>query len=79
VLYAEFCVPSGNDVVVMVGGTGAALTVMLSASVARCPLASVTRTVKLLVPVPLGVPEITPVLVASASPAGRLPKLSDQL
>jgi hypothetical protein len=74
-----FCVPETSEVVVMVSGTGAPLTVMLSAWVAVCPLASVTRTVKLLVPVPLGVPEITPVLAASASPAGRLPALSDQL
>ena len=36
-------------------------------------LASVTRTVKELVPTLVGVPEITPVLAASVNPAGRLP------
>ena len=50
-----------------------ALTVMLSALVAVWELASVTRTVKLLVPALVDVPEITPVLAARLSPAGRLP------
>ena len=72
-------VPSGNDAVVMVSGTAAELTVMLSAFVAVCPLASLTRTVKFLVPVAVGVPEITPVLDARAKPAGNPPELSNQL
>jgi len=41
--------------------------VMLSVFVATCELASVTCTVKVLVPVPVGVPEITPVLDAKLS------------
>ena len=54
-------------------------TVRLSGWVAVSELASVTLTVKLLVPVPVGVPEITPVLEASASPAGKVPAEMDQV
>ena len=42
-------------------------------------LVSVTRTVKLLVPATVGVPEITPVLAASVSPVGRVPEAMDQV
>jgi hypothetical protein len=76
-VYAVFCVPFGKEVVVTVGGV--VPTVMLSAFVAVAELASVTCTVKLLVPVPVGVPEITPVLEASISPAGKVPTVIDQL
>jgi len=55
-----------------------ALTVILSDFVAVSALASVTLTVKVLVPVPVGVPEITPVVEASASPAGKVPEMTDQ-
>ncbi len=34
---------------------------------------------KLLLPAPVGVPEITPVLDASVSPLGRTPEASDQV
>ena len=68
--------PSGNEVVVMLGG---ASTVTLKACVADTELASVTRTVKLLVPVPVGVPEITPVPEASDNPAGKVPAEIDQV
>ena len=71
-----FCVPFGNDVVVIEGGAAAAI-VMLRACVAICELASVTCTVKVLVPVPVGVPEITPVLDANVNPAGKLPTVMD--
>ena len=70
-----FCVPFGKEVVVTVSG---ATTLMLSGLVAVSELASVTWTVKLLVPVPVGVPEITPVLEASVNPAGRMPVETDQ-
>ena len=65
----------------MIEGAGAAVavTAILSDFVTAMELASVTRTVKLLVPVPVGVPEITPVLDASASPAGRVPDAMDQV
>src|SRR5690349_9630576 len=55
------------------------LMVMLSALLAVCDLLSVTCTVKLLVPDELGVPEMTPVVEFSASPAGRLPVVIDQV
>ena len=72
-----FCVPFGKEEVVMV--SGGATTVRLSGCAAVNELASVTWTVKLLVPVPVGVPEITPVLAASASPVGKVPEEMDQL
>jgi len=56
-----------------------ALTAILSDFVAVSALASVTFIVKVLVPVPVGVPEITPVVEASASPAGKVPEMTDQL
>ena len=54
-------------------------TTMLSACVAVCEFASVTLTVKLLVPVAVGVPEMTPVLGASDKPAGSVPAEIDQV
>jgi hypothetical protein len=64
---------------VIEGEKGAALTTMLSDLVAVSELASVTFTVKVLVPVPVGVPEISPVVEASANPAGKVPEVIDQL
>src|SRR5262245_66350412 len=52
------------------------VTVMLSAFVTFWAPA-VTRTVKFEVPVAVGVPEITPVLAASVSPAGSAPLAID--
>ncbi len=69
-----FCVPFGNDVVVIEGEVA---MVMPSVFVATRELASVTCTVKVLVPVPVGVPEITPVLDANVNPAGKLPTVMD--
>ena len=71
--------PPSNDTVVIEGEEGAALTTMLSDFVAVSALASVIFTLKVLVPVPVGVPEITPVVDASASPAGKVPEVTDQL
>src|SRR6266849_5242030 len=53
------------------------MIVMLNAFVAVCELASLTCTLKLLVPATVGVPEMTPVLAASVRPAGRLPDAMD--
>jgi hypothetical protein len=80
-LYVTFCVPLGNEVVVMEGCVieGAALTVKLSAFVAASELASVTCIVKLLTPLPVGLPEIAPVLGVSASPVGKAPETIDQV
>ena len=49
---------------------------MLNAIVAVCELASFTCTVKLLVPAPIGVPEMTPVFAAKRRPVGKLPRPS---
>ena len=56
-----------------------AFTVMLNACVAVRDVASVTFTVKLLVPVPDGVPEIVPEAAASPSPLGNVPEEIDQV
>jgi len=52
---------------------------MLSAFVLVTLFASVTCTVKLLVPFVEGVPVIAPEFPPSASPAGSVPWLSDQV
>lgn len=77
-LYATFCVPFGSDTVVM-DGEEIAVTLTLNAFVAVCALASVTVTLKLLVPDPVGVPEIAPVPDASVKPAGKFPEAMDHL
>ena len=58
---------------------GVVPTVRLSALVAVSELASVTCTVKLAVPVAVGVPEMVPVLDARVNPAGKLPERIDQV
>ncbi len=52
---------------------------MLSGAVALCPGRRATWTVKLEVPVVVGVPEITPVPAARVSPAGNVPLATDQV
>ena len=58
-------------------GEDTAVTVNMSALLAMSELASVTCTVKSLVPVPVGVPEITPELEVRLNPAGRAPEMID--
>ena len=70
--------------VVVVTLNGGALITMLRFADALCLVGdslSVTVTVKLTVPVrvPLGLPEIAPVLVFNESPAGRLPVVIAQV
>ena len=65
--------PPGSVVVVMLG-SGA--IVMLKACVPLWELASVTCTVKLLVPEAVGVPEITPVLLFRVKPFGNEPAVT---
>ena len=60
--------PPGSVVVVMLGSGAIA---MLKARVALWELASVTWTVKLLVPEAVGVPEMSPVLVLTDNPTGK--------
>ncbi len=62
-----------------VGAVGAVTIVSAADAVCVGELLSVTVTVKLEVPLAAGVPEITPVDAESASPAGRLPEVTDQL
>ena len=70
--------PPGKEVVVIEGG-GVEATVKLRTFCAERELASVTCTVKLLVPVTVGVPEITPVAEASDKPVGKAPVTTDQV
>jgi hypothetical protein len=55
------------------------LIVTLSDLVAVSEFASATCTVNVLVPVPVGVPEIAPVLGVSVNPVGRDPEVMDQV
>ena len=74
-VYAVPILPPGSEVVVM---ASAALIVMLSAAVAVPGVGaveSVTFTVKLDVPVALGVPEIAPVVEFKVKPVGNVPTL----
>src|ERR1700676_3957157 len=57
----------------------AGLKVKLNGAVAACELASVTCIVKLLTPLPVGVPVTVPVLGASARPAGKFPEMIDHV
>lgn len=61
----------------MVGDEAGPLTWMLRALVTLLDAPSVTLTVKLLVPVPVEIPEIAPPL-ESVNPPGRLPAMTDQ-
>ncbi len=57
---------------------GAAATARERSLLPVCKLLSVTWTVKLLVPVPVGVPDITPVSEARDNPVGSVPAETDQ-
>lgn len=61
-----------------VEGVGAALIAMLKDAVAVSELAPITWTVKLLAPLPVGVPEIAPA-EESVRPAGKLPEAIDHV
>lgn len=76
--YAVLTVPLGSEVVVTVGGCGAASIVMLRALVAVCSgeLESATLTVNDEAPAPVGVPVMSPA-VESPSPAGSAPLAKD--
>jgi hypothetical protein len=68
-------VATGNEVVVTASG---AATAKLRTLVAVSELVSETCTVKLFGPALVGIPEITPVLEVSVSPAGSDPAEMDQ-
>jgi len=79
--YPELAVPEGRVEEVIVRASAAAATVMEVAADWVCTglLLSVTLTVKLEVPLPVGVPEMTPVDEDKLRPAGRLPEATDQV
>lgn len=67
-------VPSGRDVVVMLGGAGSPIVIDRDGGVVSvCDNESVTCGVKLKVPAAEGVPEITPVEGVSVIPFGSEP------
>jgi hypothetical protein len=79
VLYAVPCVAPGRPVLVTVK-VAAANTSSETAAVAVLLSASVTANVKSLIPVPVGVPEISEgPSFFRMSPAGRVPELSEKL
>src|SRR6185436_15093561 len=69
-------VPPGKDVVVI---ASAGAIVNVNAFVGAAPALSTTRTVKLLVPAVVGVPDMTPVLVLILNPSGRDPADMDHV
>ena len=73
--YAVPAVPAGRAALIVRVGAAAAAMISDSATDLVCAglAASVTVAVILLVPLAVGVPEITPVDAASVRPAGRLP------
>ena len=80
--YAELTTPTTNELDVVVTLNGATVIVMLRLALAVLPVGvspSVTVTVKLSVPtnVPVGVPEMTPVVALKLKPAGKLPVVTD--
>ena len=74
-LYARFTVPSGRDAVVIAGG---AVMIMLRAFV-PFPAEFVALTVKLNVPISVGMPVIAPVVSFKFRPAGSAPLDIDQV
>ena len=68
--------PAGKDEVVTLSPGG--LIVNVSEAVADCDALSVTRTVNVLAPAAVGVPEIVPP-AENASPAGNVPPASDHV
>jgi hypothetical protein len=60
------------------GGPANVIDVTADLVCAGSPL-SVTVTVKVDIPLAVGVPEIVPVVEASVSPAGRLPEVTDHV
>jgi hypothetical protein len=79
--YAVFTVPEASvALIVRVGGAAAATTSERATDFVCAGFPeSVTVTLKLDVPVALGVPEIRPVAGVRVSPAGRLPTEMDQV
>ena len=65
---------------VKLGATAALITMLrLAVAISGAVSESLTPTVKLELPAEVGVPEMTPVLALSVSPAGKLPLLMLQV
>ena len=81
-LYALPCWAFGREIVVMLTKVVTGATVMVSDLVAVCAVgsvASITLTVKLKTPEPVGVPEIVPVPALKFTPGGNDPALIDHV
>ena len=78
VAYEAPTVPAGTALVEITRGGGAMLSVSARVALAAGTSASVTSTMKELVPAVVGVPEMAPALL-SVSPDGSVPDASDQL
>jgi hypothetical protein len=72
-------VPGGSDEDAIVRAEGATTSDRVTDLVWAGELASATATVKLAVPLAVGVPEIRPVDVFRLRPAGRFPERKDQV
>jgi hypothetical protein len=72
-------VPAGSDVVVIASAGGATTSDRVTDLVCTGLEESATEKVKLLVPLTVGFPEITPVDAARLSPVGSVPEVSVQL
>jgi hypothetical protein len=68
-----------DTVASMASACGVVMMLILRFVVAVARLTSLTWTVKVLVPVAVGVPEIVPVAGLRVRPAGRLPEVMDQV
>ena len=77
--YAVPFVPPGNDDVAIVNAGAATVIERGSALVCAGLPESLTVTVKLVVPLVVGVPEINPVFGDRVSPAGSAPPVTDQV
>jgi hypothetical protein len=69
-------VPAGRLDVVIVNPVGLIVMVRLAVAVSGVLSESLTPMVKLDLAAVVGVPEITPVVAATESPAGKLPELT---
>jgi hypothetical protein len=72
-------VPEGTVDVVMARDVGATTSERETDLVCDGFAESATAAVKVAVPIAVGVPEMTPVVGARLSPAGRLPEAMDQV
>jgi len=70
--------PEDGERLAICSGASAGLITMLSGALTLLSAASVATTVKALVPLVVGVPEMVPVAPVNVNPAGKLPLDTDQ-